>query len=79
MPAGELSQSEMQQYARDGFIVVRDLLSETEVERFVTYEAAESRDWRGHLDNHKRDEHWRAVATHPTSSASHGKCFQINP
>ena len=64
MPAGELSQSEIKQYARDGFIVIPDLLSDSEVERFVMYEATQSKDWRGHLDNHKRDEQWRAVATH---------------
>ena len=65
MPAGKLLQLEIEQYARDGFVVVRDLLSESEVEKFVAYEATQSRDWRGRLDNHKRDEHWRAVATHP--------------
>ena len=66
MPAVKLSQSEVERYTRDGFIVVRDLLSDSEVERFVEYEATQSRDWRGHLDNHKRDEYWRAVATHPS-------------
>lgn len=55
MPAGKLSQLEIERYARDGFVVVRDLLSESEVEKFVAYEATQSRDWRGRLDNHKRD------------------------
>jgi ectoine hydroxylase-related dioxygenase (phytanoyl-CoA dioxygenase family) len=55
----------MDQYARDGYIVVQDLLSRSEVADFVDYETTQSRDWRGHLDNHTRDSRWRAVATHP--------------
>jgi len=35
------------------------------MDRFVRYEAAQPPKWRSHLDNHKCDEHWRAVATNP--------------
>lgn len=65
MPAGELTQGEVERYRREGFLVVRDLLPVSDVDRFVEYEQRQSKDWRGHLDNHKRDEQWRAVAAHP--------------
>jgi len=65
MPAGKLTQDELKRYRTDGYIVVRDLISSVDADRFVASEAAQSKDWRGHLDNHKRDDRWRAVATHP--------------
>lgn len=65
MPARILTQQELDKYSRDGFLVVPGLLTEQEVDRFVVYESGEDPKWRGHLDNHKRDPQWRAVATHP--------------
>jgi chlorinating enzyme len=60
-----LTVDELARYGREGFVVVRDLLSEAEVDRFVDFEASQPKDRRSHLDNHKQDERWRAVATHP--------------
>jgi len=65
MPAGQLTQEELQKYKTDGFLLVPGLLSPAEVDAFVQYEASQPSEWRGHLDNHARDEAWRRVATHP--------------
>ena len=65
MPAGKLSNEELSRYRTEGFLVVPGLLSPREADDFVAYEASQSPEWRSHLDNHKRDARWRAVATHP--------------
>ena len=65
MAARVLNKEELAAYAAGGFIVVDNLLSPEEVDTFVRYEAGESKEWRGRLDNHKRDGRWRAVAAHP--------------
>jgi phytanoyl-CoA hydroxylase len=64
MPNGRLTHEEAQSYRKMGYAVVPDLLTSAEVDRFVEYEVTQSRDWRGHLDNHKRDAEWLAVAAH---------------
>lgn len=63
--AMRLSEEQMQEYREQGYLVVPDLLSAEEVDEFVSYEAGQEREWRNHLDNHKRDDQWRKVATHP--------------
>lgn len=65
MHDGRLSAEELHQYAEQGYLVVPDVLSAEEVDRFVAYEAGESKDWRNRLDNHKRDAEWRRIAAHP--------------
>ncbi len=60
-----LSNEDLSRYFRDGYLVVPDLLTSLEVEAFVEYEARQEKQWREHLDNHKRDAQWRQVATHP--------------
>ena len=64
MPAGRLDHEEAMAYRKTGYVVIPDLLTSAEADRFIEYEAGQSRELRGHLDNHKRDEEWRAVATH---------------
>lgn len=64
MPAGLLTDHELQTYLAEGYIVVPGLLSPEDVDRFVRHEAAQAPEWRGHLDNHKRDDEWRRVAAH---------------
>lgn len=60
-----LTQEEIRAYERDGYIVVPDLLTEEEVDRFVAYEAQPKPDgWRQNLRHHVDDEVWRYVATH---------------
>jgi ectoine hydroxylase-related dioxygenase (phytanoyl-CoA dioxygenase family) len=65
MPAGRLDHEEAMSYRKTGFIVIPGLLTSSEADRFVEYEAGQSRDLREKLDNHKRDEEWRAIAAHP--------------
>lgn len=65
MVAGKLSAEELKRYNEEGYLVVQNLLTSAEVDAFVKYEARQSKEWRGHLDNHKRDEHWRGIAAHP--------------
>jgi phytanoyl-CoA hydroxylase len=60
-----LTQTELDQYRRDGYLVVRDLLSREEVVRFVTYEASQDPKWRDSLSNHTRNDEWERVAKHP--------------
>jgi phytanoyl-CoA hydroxylase len=65
MPAGKLTQEELHGYATEGFLVVPGLVSVEEADGFVNYEAGQSPEWRSRLDNHKRDDQWRGVASHP--------------
>ncbi|MEW6510959.1 MAG: phytanoyl-CoA dioxygenase family protein [Bacteroidota bacterium] len=58
------SAAEHSRYRDEGFIVVVGLLTPSEVDEYVAYEAAQSKEWRSRLDNHKRDARWRAIATH---------------
>jgi ectoine hydroxylase-related dioxygenase (phytanoyl-CoA dioxygenase family) len=60
-----LTTTQLDQYHRDGYLIVYDLLSHAEVDAFVAYEASQEKDLRGRLDNHKRDPQWAAVAKHP--------------
>jgi ectoine hydroxylase-related dioxygenase (phytanoyl-CoA dioxygenase family) len=64
--ARNLTTDELTAYARDGFIVVHNLLQPAEVDAFVSYEAGQDPAWRNRLDNHKRDSVWKTVATHPS-------------
>lgn len=64
MRDGLLTPAELQQYHDQGYLVVPGLLTAAETEAFVRYEAAQDREWRNHLDNHKRDPEWKRIATH---------------
>ena len=64
MAAGMLIETEVHHYRKNGYLVVPELLSASEIDQFLGYESTQAKDCRGHLDNHKRDPHWRAVATH---------------
>jgi ectoine hydroxylase-related dioxygenase (phytanoyl-CoA dioxygenase family) len=59
-----LSSRELAAYAAEGYLIVPDLLSTQEVDRYVRYESRQAKEGRGRLDNHKHDAQWRAVATH---------------
>jgi phytanoyl-CoA hydroxylase len=60
-----LTPAQLDQYHHDGYLIVHDLLTSEEADAFVQYEAGQEKEWRGHLDNHKRDPRWAAVAKHP--------------
>ena len=65
MTPRQLTPVEKERYRAEGFLVVPDLLTRDEVNRFVAYEAGQDAEWRSHLDNHKRDAEWGAIARHP--------------
>lgn len=60
-----LTTEQLNHYREHGFVVVPGLLTHKEADEFVQYEASQDPEWRNHLDNHKRDAHWVAVAKHP--------------
>jgi phytanoyl-CoA hydroxylase len=62
----QLTAGQIGQYREEGFLIVPGLLSPGEVDAFVAYEAAQDPGCRDHLDNHKKDAHWRTVAAHPS-------------
>lgn len=63
---GELTPAQIEQYRRDGYLIVPDLLTDEEIDDFVAYEAAPKPDgWRANLRHHVDDEQWNAIATHP--------------
>ncbi len=60
-----LTPEQIAQYQRDGYLVVRDLLTADEVDAFVTYEAQQDKKYRESLHNHVHNPHWAFVAKHP--------------
>lgn len=66
LPQGPLTDQQLADYARDGYVVVHGLLTDAEVERFVAYEQEpKPAGWRQDLLHHKDDPVWRYFATHP--------------
>ena len=59
-----LTGEQLKRYRDEGYLVVDNLLSPAEVDAFVSYEAAQDKQWRNHLDNHARDDQWRRLAVH---------------
>lgn len=61
-----LSDEQIAQYQRDGYLIVHDLLTEEEVDAFVAYEAQDKPDgWIENLRHHVDDPKWEAIAKHP--------------
>jgi ectoine hydroxylase-related dioxygenase (phytanoyl-CoA dioxygenase family) len=79
MNARRLTRDELDRYRTKGFLVVPDLLTQAEVDHFVSYEAGQSREWRGRLDNHKRDPEWRAVAAHQNIAGIASQILSADP
>lgn len=59
-----LTQAQVDEYQREGFLVVKNLLTPQEVDRFVAFEATQDSEWRNRLDNHLRDPEWASIAKH---------------
>ncbi len=74
-----ISTEQLRDYRERGYLVLPDLLTEEEVDEFVSYEAAQEKEWRNHLDNHKRDERWRKIATHPNIAGVAGQILESRP
>ena len=65
-----LSESDIQSYHDNGYLVVEGLLDESFVDKFVAYEAEPKPDgWRQNLRNHTTDEMWRQVSNSPKVTA----------
>jgi phytanoyl-CoA hydroxylase len=72
-----LTPEQIEQYHRDGFIVVPDLLTEAEADAFVAYESEPRPEgWRQHLRHHVDDPEWRNLATHPNVVAVAGQLLE---
>lgn len=61
-----LSPDQVAQYARDGYLIVPDLLTAAEADEFVAHAALQDADeWREDLRYHTIDGAWSRVATNP--------------
>lgn len=61
-----LTDEQIRRYHENGYLVVPDVLTEAEVDAFVSYELEpKPAGWRESLMHHKDDEVWRRVATNP--------------
>lgn len=61
-----LTPDQIRDYHENGYIVVHDILTEAEVDAFVTYEnEPKPEGWRQNLNHHKDNEYWAAIAKHP--------------
>ncbi len=66
-----LTSEQVEQFERQGYVVVEDLLSDAEVERFLEAERARPADAPGRsLRAHRTEPHWRRVAHHPQAAGS---------
>ena len=66
-----LSPEQIEQYHRDGYLVVHDLIPEDEIDAFVAYEQEPKPDgWIENLRHHVDDPHWAAIAKHPNIVAA---------
>lgn len=60
-----LTPSQIDQYHREGYLIVEGLLNDDDMDAFVAYEALpKPEDWYYNLRHHVDDTHWRALATH---------------
>mgnify|MGYP000064826885 CR=1 FL=1 len=74
-----LSPEEVEQYGRDGYLIVADLLTSGEVDDFVRYEAErESTEPRG-LQCHREDGRWKGLAHHPQIAGIVGQLLAGRP
>jgi len=62
----QLSEDQVEQYQTDGYLVVPDILSQNEVDAFLTHEDdPDTQALRNGLLTHLTDTDWHYVATHP--------------
>lgn len=62
MSSAPLSAAQLDDYRRDGYLVVADLLTIEEVDGFVGYEAGHDSAAPRGLQNHRVDSQWAAIA-----------------
>lgn len=75
-----LSPAQVEQFHREGYLVVPDLLTEEEVTRFVAYEAEPRPEgWRHGLRHHVEDPEWRYLAEHPRIAGGAAQLLRGRP
>lgn len=75
-----LSPEQIETYHRDGYLIVEDLLTSTDVDDFVTYEGEPKPDgWRENLRHHVDDERWSRLARHPNVTGPVSQLLQARP
>lgn len=79
--AGDLTQDQIIQYEKDGYLVVEGLLTASEVETFLAEETKEKpQEWKGlGLRRYTVDPQWQLLATHPKISGIVGQLMQGQP
>jgi ectoine hydroxylase-related dioxygenase (phytanoyl-CoA dioxygenase family) len=60
-----LSEEQVADYRRDGYLVVHDLLSAEEIDAFLAHQEIRQESWDIGLLSHTVDPQWKTVATHP--------------
>ena len=61
-----LTPEHIEHYRREGYVVVPNLLTDAEIDRFVAYEAEpKPKGWRANLRHHVDDPEWNRLARHP--------------
>jgi ectoine hydroxylase-related dioxygenase (phytanoyl-CoA dioxygenase family) len=81
MVAGSLTQEQMSQYGKDGYLVVHDLLTPSEISTFLTEEAKEKPpSWKAlGLRRHTGDPQWQFLSNHPQISGRVSQLMQGQP
>ncbi|MGA1198216.1 MAG: phytanoyl-CoA dioxygenase family protein [Candidatus Latescibacterota bacterium] len=81
MNAGGLTQAQIGQYKKDGYLVVNDLLTASEVETFLAEEAKEKpQAWKElALRRYTVDPQWQFLAKHPKISGMVSQLMQGSP
>ncbi|MFT5369950.1 MAG: hypothetical protein ACI8V2_004929, partial [Candidatus Latescibacterota bacterium] len=81
MVAGGLTQDQIAQYEIDGYLVVNDLLTASEIETFLAEEAKEKpQAWKAQgLRRYTVDPQWQFFATHPKISGMVSQLMQGQP
>ncbi len=75
-----LTPAQIEQYHRDGYLVVHDLLTDEEASAFVAYESAPRPEgWRQNLRHHVDDARWRHLATHPNVTGIVQQLLEARP
>jgi phytanoyl-CoA hydroxylase len=74
-----LTQAQVDEYQREGFLVVHNLLTPERADWFVAYEATQDPEWRNRLDNHVRDPEWTAIVKHQPMVSIAGQLLGAAP
>ena len=76
----QLTQDQIDQYHRDGFLIVPGLLSESEIEAFLDHEAQpKPAEYQQGLQTHKADPKWAYIAKHPNIAGVVAQLLQGRP